>query len=93
MISIGKFHGVMTPTTPTGSFHTSRSLSEPMPNGSFGPSERFQANCSIISAGQVSASRSGASSWGPHVLRIGQPTSATSSARSASCSASRAACS
>jgi hypothetical protein len=25
MISIGKFHGTITPTTPTGSFHTSRS--------------------------------------------------------------------
>ena len=24
MISTGKFHGTMTPTTPTGSFHTSR---------------------------------------------------------------------
>ncbi len=36
-----------------------------MPKASFGPSERLHSNSSIISAGQVSASRNGASSWGP----------------------------
>ena len=64
MISIGKFHGTITPTTPMGSFHTSRRLL-PRPRASFGPSSRRHSNWSIISAGQVSASRSGASSWGP----------------------------
>ena len=65
MISSGKFQGTMTPTTPTGSFHTSRWVCWPMPKASFGPRSRLQANWSIISAGQVRASRSGASSWGP----------------------------
>ena len=52
MISNGKFHGVMTPTTPMGSFHTSRAAGVPMPNASLSGSERFQANSLIMSAGQ-----------------------------------------
>ena len=53
MISNGKFHGVMTPTTPTGSFHTSRAAGVPMPNASLSGSDRFQANWLIMSAGQA----------------------------------------
>ena len=93
MISKGKFHGTMTPTTPIGSFHTSRVGDMPMPKASLSGRSRFQGNCSIISAGQSSASRSGASSCGPYVVSTGQPTSATSSARSSSRSPSIAACS
>ncbi len=64
MISMGKFHGTITPTTPMGSFQTSRAVS-PMPKGSLFGSARRHSNWSIISAGHVRASRSGASSCGP----------------------------
>ena len=37
MISIGKFHGTMTPTTPIGSFHTSRSVMSTHAEGVLGP--------------------------------------------------------
>jgi hypothetical protein len=64
MISNGTFQGVITPTTPIGSFQTSRSVG-PKPNGSLAPIERLQANFSIISAGQMRASLNGASRPGP----------------------------
>jgi hypothetical protein len=64
MISIGKFQGTITPTTPIGSFHTSR-CAGPIPKASLRPSERLQGNSSIMSAGHVRASRMGASSCGP----------------------------
>ncbi len=65
MISRGKFQGVMTPTTPTGSFQTSRVVRLPMPKASLSGRVRFQANSPIMSAGQVRASLRGTSSCGP----------------------------
>ena len=53
MISNGKFHGVTTPTTPMGSFHTSRAAGVPMPKASLSGSDRFQANSLIMSVGHV----------------------------------------
>src|SRR5438874_539980 len=53
-----------TPTTPTGSFETSRAVI-PIPKGSFGGSDRDQEKLSVASAGQSSASANGLSSWGP----------------------------
>ena len=44
MISNGKFQGAMTPTTPMGSFQTSRAAGVPIPNASLSGSDRFHGN-------------------------------------------------
>ena len=85
--SNGKFHGAMAATTTTGSRHTTRRLgAKKFVSGSL----RSHAKVSIIAIGVLSASVSGHSSWAVYVTATGEPTSATSSARNASLSSSRA---
>ena len=78
----------MAPTTPMGSFQTARL--EFTPIISAGPMSRSKGNSSIILAGQSRPSVMGMSSCAMPVTAIGVPTSAMSSRRSSSRSASRA---
>ena len=84
--STGKFHGMMAPTTPTGSRQIRRESTEPVMLMASG-STVSHSKLSISLAGHASASDNGASSCGPCVVITGQPTSSISCSRSCSCSA------
>ena len=84
--SNGKFHGVMAPTTPTGSCHTFRVVFTPVTETTVSPRSVSHGKVSMSLAGYLRPSSSGASSCGPWVTARGAPTSRMSSSRSSSCS-------
>ena len=81
LIWLGKFHGVMAPTTPVASRWTKRR--ERRPNGSASPRSVTHSYRSARSATQPTPS-TGVSRWGPCVNATGAPTSATVVARRSS---------